>query len=124
MLEREESLRSKTPAGVSQEVWGLLIAYNLVRLEMERVADELGVEPTRISFAASLREIRDEWVWLEATKPGAIPLRLQKLRARIKRFILPPRRTKRAYPRAVKIKMSAYAKKRPAPASAATKKVR
>ena len=111
-------MRSKTPARVCQEVWGLLIAYNLVRLEMERVADEVGVEPTRISFAASLREIRDEWIWLEATKPGAIPLRLQKLRARIKRFILPPRRTQRAYPRAVKIKMSPYAKKRPAPVTA------
>lgn len=120
MLEREESLRSKMPAGVCQEAWGLLIAYNLVRLEMERVADEVGVEPTRISFAASLREIRDEWVWLEATKPGAIPLRLQKLRARIKRFILPPRRTERAYPRAVKIKMSNYAKKRPAPTASPT----
>lgn len=120
MLEREETLRSKTPARVCQEAWGVLIAYNLIRLEMERVADELGIEPTRISFVASLREIRDEWVWLEATKPGAIPLRLKKLRARIKRFILPPRRTERAYPRAVKIKMSAYAKKRPAPAAPPT----
>ena len=112
MLEREESLRSKTPAGVCQEAWGLLIAYNLVRLEMERAARELGVEPTRISFVTSLREIRDEWLWLEATKPGAIPLRLQRLRARIKRFILPPRRTERAYPRAVKIKMTAYPRNR------------
>ena len=112
MLEREESLRSKTPARVCQEAWGLLIAYNLVRLEMERVADELGIAPTRISFVAALREIRDEWIWLEATKPGAIPQRLKKLRARIKRFILPARRTDRAYPRAVKIKMTAYPRKR------------
>ena len=87
-------------------------AYNLVRLEMERVAGEVGVEPTRISFVASLREIRDEWLWLEATKPGAIPERLKKLRARIKRFILPLRRTERAYPRAVKIKMTSYPRQR------------
>lgn len=115
MLDREESLRSKKPAGVCQEAWGLLIAYNLVRLEMERAAGELGVAPTRISFVASLREIRDEWLWLEATKPGAIPLRLKKLRARIKRFLLPPRRTERAYPRAVKIKMTAYPRNRRPP---------
>lgn len=120
MLEREESLRSKTPAGVCQEAWGLLIAYNLVRLEMERVANEVGVEPTRISFVAALREIRDEWLWLEATKPGAIPQRLKKLRARIKRFILPARRTERAYPRAVKIKMTAYPRKRPIPPATGT----
>jgi hypothetical protein len=113
MLEREESLRSQIPARVCQEAWGLLIAYNLVRLEMERVAREAGVEPTRISFVAALREIRDEWLWLEATKPGAIPQRLKKLRARLKRFILPIRRTERAYPRAVKIKMTAYPRKRP-----------
>jgi hypothetical protein len=36
MLDREESLRSKAPTAVEQEIWGLFIAYNLVRLEMER----------------------------------------------------------------------------------------
>jgi hypothetical protein len=36
---------------------GLLLAYNLVRLEMERIADETGVAPTRISFVAALRLI-------------------------------------------------------------------
>ena len=40
MLEREESIRSKSPTAVAQEMWGILLAYNLVRLEMERVADE------------------------------------------------------------------------------------
>ncbi len=34
MLERLETIRSKTPAAVAQEMWGLLIAYNLVRLEI------------------------------------------------------------------------------------------
>lgn len=32
------SLRSKSVDRVRQEIWGLLIAYNLIRLEMERVA--------------------------------------------------------------------------------------
>jgi hypothetical protein len=108
LLDREETIRSQTPARALQEMWGVMIAYNLVRLEMERVADEIGIPPTRISFVAALREIREEWWWLEATKPGAIPNRLKKLRARLKRFVLPPRRSERAYPRAVKIKMTAY----------------
>jgi hypothetical protein len=115
MLEREETLRSKSPAAVTQEIWGILLAYNLVRLEMERVADEAGVEPTRISFVAALHLIVDEWQWLAVTSPGAIPSRLRDLRANLKRFILPPRRAKRRYPRAVKIKMSNYARKRPSP---------
>ena len=113
MLDRQETIRSKSPKLVEQEIWGLLLAYNLVRLEMERIADEAKVEPTRISFVAALRYIRDEWFWLEGTRsPGAIPRHLAQMRANIARFILPQRRT-RSYPRAVKLKMSNYDRKRP-----------
>lgn len=113
LLDREETIRSKTREGVEQELWGLLLVYNLVRLEMERVARSVKVEPTRISFVESLRLIRDEWLWLSVASPGAIPKRLASMRASIKRYILPPRRPKRLYPRAVKIKMSNYDRKRP-----------
>jgi hypothetical protein len=113
MLERKETLRSKSPSAVTQEMYGLFLAYNLVRLEIESVADEAGVEPTRISFVAALRFIVDEWQWLAITSPGAIPVRLRELRANLKRFILPARRPERRYPRAVKIKMSNYPRKRP-----------
>jgi hypothetical protein len=115
LLDREETIRSKTRPGVEQELWGILLAYNLVRLEMERVAKQAKVEPTRISFVESLRLIRDEWMWLSVTgSPGAIPKRLASMRANLKRYVLPPRRPKRLYPRAVKIKMSNYDRKRPA----------
>lgn len=40
LLDRRESIRSKKPAGVRQELWGIAIAYNLVRVEMEAVAKE------------------------------------------------------------------------------------
>ena len=46
--------------------------------------------------------------------PGTIPRRLQDLRRNLKRLLLPDRRTERAFPRAVKIKMSNYPRKRPA----------
>lgn len=107
------TLRSKHPERVNQEVWGLLLAYNLVRLEMERVADEAKVPPNRISFAAVFNLICDEWFWLSGTRtPGAIPKQLQRLRRDLRRFILPPRRRERSYPRAVRTK-SRYAYKRP-----------
>lgn len=110
MLRREEAIRSRSPEGVRQELWGILLAYNLIRLEMERIAAEAGVEPNRISFVTALRYIRDEWFWSYGTRtPGAIPGHLRKMRADIKRFLLPRRRNARRYPRAVKIKMSAYA---------------
>lgn len=114
MLDRQEAIRSKTPKGVLQELWAIGLAYNLVRLEMERIAEEADVAPNRISFIMSLRLIRDEWMWAAASNsPGAIPKNLRQLRDELKRFILPPRRTDRVFPRAVKIKMSNYARKRP-----------
>ena len=112
VLEREEAIRSKSPEAVGQELWGILLAYNLVRLEMERVADEAGVEPTRISFIAALHLVCDEWLWCAVAKPGAIPKHLRNLRAKLARLVLPARRA-RTYPRAVKVKMSSYPRKRP-----------
>jgi hypothetical protein len=112
MLDREEAIRSKSPTAVTQELWGVFLAYNLVRLEMERVAADAGVEPTRISFVAALRLICDEWLWCAVATPGAIPRHLRNLRAELKTLILLPRRPKRSYPRAVKIKMSNCARKR------------
>ncbi|WP_441287757.1 hypothetical protein ACSRUE_37440 [Sorangium sp. KYC3313] len=113
MLDRRESIRSKTPAMVRQEIWGLLLAYNLVRLEIERVAAKARVPPTRISFLVALRLIRDEWLWSVDSRPGAIPGHLRALGRDLRRFIPPPRRTERSYPRAVKVKMSNYSRKRP-----------
>jgi hypothetical protein len=118
MLQRLEAIRSRSPESVSQELWGLLLAYNLVRLEMERIADETGVKPTRISFVAALRLVIDEWNWSTiTTSPGAIPRHLTDLRDKIRVFVLPERRSDRVQPRAVKIKMSNYARKRPAKSS-------
>lgn len=114
MLERLETIRSKCPTAVAQEMWGVLIAYNLVRLEMERIAAELKVAPTRISFVAALRFFVEQWLWASQTAtPGAIPQRLSTMRDRLRMFLLPPRRPERTFPRAVKIKMSNYARKVP-----------
>jgi len=112
LLDREETIRSRKPDGVFQEVWGILLAYNLVRLEMEGIAKEARIEPTRISFVEALRLMRDEWEWLSVTSPGAIPKRLETMRRSVKRYVLPPRRPRR-FPRVVKIKMSSYDRKRP-----------
>jgi hypothetical protein len=105
-------LRSKSVDRVRQEIWGLLIAYNLIRLEMERAAGAAGVPPTRISFVAVFRMICGEWLWCAGTSPGAIPRHLRRLREDISLCVLPPRRRERSYPRAVKIKMSNYPRKR------------
>jgi len=113
----KQPLRSQSPTRVRQEIWGILIAYNLVRLEMERIADEAGVASSRISFVTVFSLICNEFLWCSAASPGAIPRHLRNLRAEVKIFILPERRPERAYPRAVKVKMSSYAKKHRPPSN-------
>jgi len=73
LLECEETLRSKTPRGVAQDLWSLGLLYNLVRLEMEQIAVEAGVPPTRISFIAALQFIQNCWLILRRYGPGPHP---------------------------------------------------
>ena len=120
MLEREETLRSQSPAAISQELLGILIAHNLVRLEMERVAALVGVSPLRISFTGALRVIRDELMMNSLSSPGALPRHLDELARELAHLVLPPRRARTA-PRGVKIKMSNYPRVRPGDRKAARK---
>jgi len=112
-LEREEaSLRCRNPERVSQELWGLALAYNLVRLTMADVARRAGVLPNQISYRHTLHFVRAFWISAWFASPGVLPKRLQSLYNELPLLLLPPRRN-RAYPRAVKIKMSNYPRKRP-----------
>ena len=110
MLERQEALRSKKPKGVRQEIWGVMLTYNLVRKEMLDVAEVAGVSPMRISFRHSLQLIRvfcivEAWT----CAPGVIPKRLASHREMVESLlILPERRPERRYKRHVKIKMSGF----------------
>lgn len=109
-LENLESIRSKTPERIAQEVWGLAIAYNIVRHEMELVADRCDVEPRRISFTGALRLIRDLFLWAEVASPGKIPKMIRDMQSEMEALILPERRPERSYPRHVKIAVTKFRK--------------
>jgi hypothetical protein len=111
-LERAETLRSRAPERIRQELWGLAIGYNLVRLEMQRVASRADLAPQRISYRHALMLIRNFWLTAWLAPPGALPRRLEALHDECALLILPPRRSQRRFPRAVKIKMSNYPLKR------------
>jgi hypothetical protein len=102
------ALRGRSCAAIGRRqrrrpLGGILLVYNLVRLEMERIATELDVAPTRISFVAALRQLAAFWLLGSKTlSPGALPAQLAKTQDRIRRFVLPPRRPERVFPRAVK----------------------
>ena len=72
--------------------------------------------PIRISFIAALTFIENALRSWGTDSAGRLPERLIKLRADVGHFILPERR-ERSYPRAVKIKMSNYPRKRPVKSS-------
>ncbi len=110
-LEREEALRSRAPERVYQELWGLAIAYNLVRWHMQRIARRLNLAPVRISYRHTLMLLRSFWLTVWAASPGVVPRRLEQLDAQSALLVLPPRRSARRYPRAVKVKMSSYRRK-------------
>jgi hypothetical protein len=105
-LDREESLRSKSPEAVEQEVWGLLLAYNLVRRQIERFADQHDLPPRRISYRGALLLIRNICL-CAATGVGSVQKLFENMEAEMRLLVLPERR-KRQYRRAVKIKMSSY----------------
>jgi len=45
-----------------QEVWGVLPAYNLIRLEIAEIANHEGVAATDLSFTVALNYMRYAWV--------------------------------------------------------------
>ncbi|MEY2115754.1 IS4 family transposase [Rhodanobacter sp. FW106-PBR-R2A-1-13] len=107
MQANDTVLRSKRPELVRQEIWGLLIAYNLLRWEMHQTADALGVPPARLSFQGFTRAIVAELRHAPLETPGAFPKRLARLRQQARVYLLPPRR-RRSCPREVKRRPHKY----------------
>ena len=114
MLNRTEALRSQSVPGAEQEVWSMLLTYNLVRREMALTALARSAKPCVMSFKSSLLIIHDFFI-SHASDPatGRLPEPLRRLREELWRYRLPPRRRERSSPRHVKIKMSNYPKKPP-----------
>ena len=114
MLGKKEALRSKTPEGVEQEFWGIMLVYNLLRREMASVAQSKGLEPSRISFTGALLLVQNFFLSSLTASPGTLPKELAEMERSMGRsMVLPERRKNRRYPRQIKIKMSNY-KKAPA----------
>jgi hypothetical protein len=108
MLNKAITLRSKKIDLVYQELYGMLIAYNLVRHEIALTADNVGLRPTRISFKSCLRIVLYDYAITASTNSlHTIPARMKDLTETLKDFILPePDRPD--YPRAVKIKPTRF----------------
>jgi hypothetical protein len=109
---RPTCLRSLTPSGIVQELYGLLLAYNAVRLLMHKAAQPTHLDPRRLSFVNAVRIIRDAAPIIQQAPPDRRPRLLTAMLAQLAQHVLPPR-ANRINPRVVKHKMSHYLTKRP-----------
>lgn len=104
------NLRFCSPEGVRQEAWGMLVMYNLVRLERLKLAQENAVPARRLSFRGTVLLLGTAWHTAWMTPPGTLYRLLSELERNLKYLLLPERR-KRFARREVKRKMSNYPKK-------------
>jgi hypothetical protein len=103
-------LRSQTPAGVIQELYGLLLDHYILRVLMYEAAALGKLPPRRMSFTGTLKILRCCIPECPADRPGQRRW-WSNLLAEIVEEPLPPRR-ERINPRVVKRKMSKWKKKR------------
>jgi len=109
MLGTALTLRSKTVDGIYQEIWGTLIAYNLVRLEIAKAALAVKCEPSEVSFIRAFHLIQFELHWAGVTRSyGKLPASMKHLRERLV-SLLNDERPGRKYDRAVKAAPKRYA---------------
>ncbi|HCE2680578.1 TPA: transposase [Vibrio parahaemolyticus] len=109
LLDSEYTLRSKKPDMIEQELWGILLCYNLIRLGMTAAAKKLdSVWPNQLSFTSCLMAITQFFTTLPLTSPGNIPKHYDALLEQMGYFKLPPIREDRSYPRWVKPKPRKY----------------
>lgn len=107
-------LRSQRPVGVLQEIYGLLIAHYLLRALAATAAQTARVAPTRVSFVATLRLLRDHLVKMVTLVTGDRRRRRAPCRRADRQLFTPlsawllPARVERLNPRVVKQKMTNF----------------
>ena len=104
-------LRSETPAGVVQEIAGLLLAHYMVRVMMSEAAAANQLPPRRLSFTGTLKVLRCRLPEVPRSRLG-VKRWYENLLAEVAEEVLPERRN-RINPRVIKRKMSNWRKKRP-----------
>ncbi len=107
------TLRSKKAAGIRQDLWGVLLAYNLLRSQMVKMAASLkGYTASQLSFHMASVYLIHELSCMPYLSPSTIPKRVAELEKQAGQFVLPERR-ERSYPCCVKARPQRYSVKKP-----------
>jgi hypothetical protein len=105
------TFRSKRPDLVEQELYALLIMYNMVRLLIRQAADEHGQDPCLISFLDALQHIIDAAPLMTANEAEQRQHKFSYLLAVMADCQIDRPRRPRINPRVVKVKMSKFERK-------------
>jgi hypothetical protein len=101
-------LRARTPDGVEQEVYALLITYQLLRTAMTDATDSRpGLDPDRASFTTALHAARDQVIHAAGIIAGTVTDLVGAIGRHVLANLLPDRRV-RTKTRAVKRANSKY----------------
>ena len=103
-------LRSQTPAGVVQEIYGLMLGHYVLRTLMCEAAKQVPISPLRLSFVGTLKILRCRLPECPQSRPARQKW-WRNLLQEISEEVIPPRRD-RINPRVIKRKMSNWPKKR------------
>jgi hypothetical protein len=108
LLESRFTLRSNLPELIHQELWGLLLAYNLIRYKMVLMAKSLkGVFPNQLSFRDASSHIIYKLTQMPVYAPGNVPKLILDIERNASQFKLEGRR-ERSYPRILKVSKNRY----------------
>lgn len=101
-------LRARTPAGIDQEVYALLTAYQALRLAMTGATDSApDTDPDRASFTIALNTARDQIIHAAAVIAGTVIDLVGAIGRAVLNDLLPERRI-RISPRVVKRAISKH----------------
>lgn len=113
MHQSKYTLRSKKPDMVRQELWGLLLAYNLIRIAMiDATEEDESLSPTRLSFSLCMRHIVAFFMFTPIHSASKLPAKYHELLETLRLCKLPDKVADRNYPRAIKKKTRKYPYKR------------
>jgi hypothetical protein len=108
----QRTLRSQTPDGVLQELYGILLGYYAVRALMLQSAASCGLDSDRLSFTHAITLVTDAISEVQQTCHEHRPALMERLRASMRHPLLPARRL-RCNPRVVKSRQSKFPVRRP-----------
>jgi Insertion element 4 transposase N-terminal/Transposase DDE domain len=106
-------LRARTPPGVQQEIYALLVTYQALRIAIsDAVLTRPDVDPDRASFSIALNAARDQLIAAQGVLTDITPNTMIDLAGELGRQVLDhlmPARRFRTNPRVVKRAISVYA---------------